>query len=430
MDSSKSFPHDLNAEKLVLSSCLIGLVDEIIPILHPDDFYDGRHQHIYKAIQSLYHDRQPMDINILVDRLRTQGTLEKIGGAAYVASVLNDIPCSAAHAEAHARIVKTHAVTRAVITTCGRILSAGFDGVYAGENLLDEAQRAINEIPVFSSDTNCQSFSDIALGLSDRIDTSNKQNSSAITTGLVKIDDVMGGLFPGDLGIIAARPGQGKSALMGNIMYGAASAGHPVLIFSLEMTKEQLFDRTISRLAQVNISKFRQSKYITENERARIFDATEKDYDLPIHIDDTPYIGHLELIRGARRYHRKHGIQLLMIDYLQLINISTRGPTTRDLAIGEVTRSLKGLAKELSVPIVILSQLNRAIEQRNDPTPMLSDLRESGNIEQDADWIGFVFGDNETGEDWRWFYLAKCRQGKICKTKLRWVGYTTHFEDD
>lgn len=432
MDSNKSLPHNLDSERLVLSFCISGLepADEVVPTLRPDDFYHSRHQHIYKAIQSLYNDRQSMDLPIVVDRLRAQGTLKKAGGAAYVAKVIDVIPWTAAHAETHARIIKNHAVTRSVIIQCSRLLSAAYDGISASENLLDEAQRAFNEISVFSGDTTCESFSDIALGLSDRLDTSDKRKSLAITTGLHKIDNIMGGLFPGDLGIIAARPGQGKSALMGNIMYGAASAGHPVLIFSLEMTKEQLFDRTISRLAQVNISKFRQPQHITENERARIFDATGEVYDLPIHIDDTAYIGHMELIRRARRYHRKHGIRLLMIDYLQLIYVSTRGPTTRDLAIGEVTRSLKGLAKELSVPIVILSQLNRAIEQRNDPTPMLSDLRESGNIEQDADWIGFIFGDSETGEAWRWFYLAKCRQGKICKTKLHWIGYTTHFEDD
>lgn len=239
----------------------------------------------------------------------------------------------------------------------------------------------------------------------------------------------MGGLFPGDLGIIAARPGEGKSAMVGNISCAAAAEGYPVAIFSLEMTKEQFIDRQVSRLSKVNISKFRQPKYLTADDRNRIFEATGKAHDLPVFIDDTPYISHRELIRRARKYHRDHDIRLILIDYLQLIKIFMPG-RTRDNEIGEVTKSLKGLAKELSVPVVLLSQLNRQVEQRSDKTPQLADLRDSGNVEQDADWVGFLFSDEQTGVDNKWFYIAKNRHGKCSKVRIRWVGYTTSFENE
>jgi len=427
---TNKLPHNIDTEQRVLAYCLLGECSEVLSILSPADFYATKHQLIFGAIRDLYQKNEPADFQVVAEALRSAGELEKAGGASYLVNLVDEVP-SASSGEYFARSVKNYAVRRSVISRAAAITKSGYDPTCSVESLLDEAQGGFLEISLNAASVGeaAAPFADLSCQLMERLDSGQFAENRGVSTGLKQADDLLGGLFPGDLSIVAARPGNGKSALLLTIASNIAMQGDPVLIFSLEMPRLQLFERQIARMARVNVSKFRQPKTFARHEIERIAEALQSAYELPVFVDDTPYLAHGEMIRRARREHRKRGIRAIMIDYLQLIRISMPN-RTRDLELGEVTRSLKGLAKELGVPVVLASQLNRQVELRKDPVPMLADLRDSGNIEQDADNVVFLYQDENTGEDYRWFYVAKQRQGVLAKNKLRWVGYTTSFENE
>ena len=430
-------PQNIEVEQSVLSAILIqnNTLPEVLELLSEKDFYREAHRKIFAAMVDLFERSEPTDLITLTNVLKEQGQLESIGGASYLAELVDTVPM-ATNASHYAKIIREKATLRALIERAASITSRCFEDRGNVEELLDFAERSIFDISENKIRPAFHALADILTDTYKAVEDAyeNKVLVTGVPTGFGSLDQKTSGLQSGDLVIIAGRPSMGKTALALNIAQNASiQTGMPIGIFSLEMSKEQLSLRMLSSEARIDSSRMR-GGYLSETDLARINRAAGALYDLPLYIDDSPAISALEIRAKARRMMMEKGLGLIIIDYLQLMR-GRASAERRDLEISEISRSLKALAKELNVPVVALSQLNRKVEDRSNKRPVLSDLRESGAIEQDADVIMFIYRDEvynkKEGEPDRTaeINVAKQRNGPTGTVKLAFLEYCTRFED-
>lgn len=394
-------PQSLEAEESILSAILVdnNTLLEILEILSPEDFYRSAHQKIFSAISELFSRNEPVDLVTLTNILREHDRLEEIGGAAYLANLVDTVPL-AVNAQYYAKIVYDKACLRRLIEKTNSIAKRCFEDRGDVDNVIDFAESSIFEI---SENKIRPAFYPIGKIIESNIDVleerqGNRALVTGVATGFTKLDELTAGLQKSDLVILAGRPGMGKTALALNIAKNAAvDANIPVAIFSLEMSKEQLSFRMLSSEARIDSSRLRRG-FISQDDWIKITDSAGVLSQAPIFIDDSPNITALEIRAKSRRLKMEKDIGLIIIDYLQLMK-SRASAERRDLEISEISRSLKALAKELDLPVVALSQLNRKLEERSDKRPQLADLRESGALEQDADVVAFLYRDELYNKD-------------------------------
>lgn len=430
-------PNNIEAEESILSAILINndALTLVLEILKDEDFYREAHRKIFRAMVALFDQSEPADLVTLTNYLREKGELESVGGASRLAEMIDTVPM-AANVAHYAKIVQEKAVLRRLIERSAEITVRCFDDKGDVEDVLDFAQSAIFDI---SENKIKSSFDPLAHILTDAYKAveyayENRAMVTGTPSGFTDLDKMTSGFQPGDLIILAARPSMGKTALALNMCrHACQSAKRGTAFFSLEMSKQQLGMRMLSTEAKVDSSRIR-GGFLSENDLSSINQACGVLYDIPMYIDDTPAISSLELRARARRLAMEKGIGLIAVDYLQLM----RGPSTverRDLEISEISRSLKALAKELSLPVIALSQLNRKVEERADKRPMLSDLRESGAIEQDADLILFIYRDEVYNKEdlsnrgVAELIISKQRNGPTGTVRLTYRAECTRFED-
>jgi replicative DNA helicase len=428
-------PHNIEAEQSVIGGILLDndVLPGVLEILKGDEFYRAGHRTIFSAVIALFERNEPCDFVTLTDLLKSQKKLEEAGGASYLASLVDRVP-SAANASQYARIVKEKSMARALISRATEIVATGFESSLRVEDLLDQAEQAIFRV---SEDRINPSFSPIKAVVKQSIKTleqlyDRREMVTGVATGFADLDQLTSGLQPADLVIIAGRPSMGKTALALNIARNAAvDAETPVGIFSLEMSKEQLGMRMLCSEARVSSHRMR-SGFLSERDWPRLTRAAGTISEAPIFVDDTPAISALELRAKARRLKRDQNLGLVIVDYLQLMR-GSHGSERREQEISQISGSLKALAKELNLPVVALSQLNRRVEERHDKRPQLADLRESGAIEQDADVIAFIYRDEVYHEQTAEPGLAdiivgKQRNGPTGTIKLTFLKEFTRFE--
>jgi len=431
-------PQNLEAESSVLGGILLEneAVNQVLELLRPEDFYRESHRKVFRAIVELSDRSEPVDLITLSDFLKNRGELEAVGGTAYLASLADFVP-TAANITHYARIVREKSILRSLISTATEIATRGYEEQGNVEEFLDSAEKVIFDI---SEKKIKASFVAVGDMIKDTLKTveklyDRKEMVTGVPTGYNDLDKLTAGLQPAELIIVAGRPGMGKTAFALNIAANAAFTGAGVAVFSLEMAKEQLVLRMLCSEARVDSSKVR-SGYLGERDFPQLAKAAGRLHEAPIYIDDTPAISVLELRAKARRLVRDRSkkIGLIIVDYLQLM----RGMGTasnREQEISEISRSLKALAKELSVPVIALSQLNRRVEDRSDRRPMMSDLRESGAIEQDSDVIIFIYRDevynksDESKKGLAEIIVAKQRNGPIDTVTLTFLNEYTRFEN-
>ncbi len=448
-DIRKLPPQSLEAEMSILGGILIDndAINRVLEMLGPEDFYRENHRKIFTAMMRLSDQREPCDLITMTDMLRKQGELEEAGGAAYLATLVDYVP-TAANIAYYCRIVKEKSVNRRLISVATEIATRGYDEESDVNELLDKAQKEIYEISenklrpqyVHVKDIVKDTFKTLK-SLYDR-----KELITGTPTGYLELDKMTAGFQPGDLVIIAARPSMGKTTLALNIAEYASADPHnkkkvPSVVFSLEMSKEQLVMRLFASLARIDFGKMR-TGHFHDSDWPRLQRAASALFDSKIFIDDTPAISVLELRSKARRLKSEHDIGLIIVDYLQLMR-GGANPESRQQEISDISRSLKALAKELGVPVIALSQLNRELEKRSDKRPMMSDLRESGAIEQDADVIMFVYRESvycdqckkrdgscsQGHERNAEIIIGKQRNGALGTVKLAFLGEHTRFEN-
>jgi replicative DNA helicase len=434
--SHKLPPQNVEAEQSVLGGILIenGAIHRVMELLSPDDFYRDAHKRIFNGLLDLSERDEPADLITLTHELRKKDQLDSVGGASYVASLIDAIP-TAANIESYARIVKEKAVLRRLIEAATEIVTQGYEDREDVEGLLDEAERAIFQIADNRVRPSFYPIREIVKSSFKNLEKlfEKKEMITGVPSGFKNLDLLTAGFQPSDLIIVAGRPSMGKTAICLNFAQYAAVEKHvPVAIFSLEMSKEQLVLRMLCSEAQVDASRIR-TGFLSESDWPKLTLAAGNLSDASIFIDDTAALSILELRAKARRLKGEHGLGLLIVDYLQLM----RGRTTienRQQEISEISRSLKALAKELSTPVIAVSQLSRRSESREDKRPQMSDLRESGAIEQDADLILFIYRDevyNRT-EDNRGkaeVIIGKQRNGPIGKVDMTFLDKFTAFKD-
>lgn len=431
-------PQNIEAEQSILSAILIDnkTLPEVLETLSEKDFYREVHQKIFAAMVDLFERSEPADLITMTNILKEQGQLESVGGATYLSELVDTIPM-ATNAAHYAKIIHEKATLRRLIERAASITSRCFEDRGDMEDILDFAERSIFDISEDKVRPAFHSLADILTDTYKAVEQAyeNKILVTGVPTGYRELDQLTSGFQPGDLVIIAGRPSMGKTALALNITQSATAAtGIPSAIFSLEMSKEQLSLRLLSSEARVDSSKMR-GGFLKESDLARINRAAGTLYDLPIYIDDSAAISALEVRAKARRMKMEKGLGFIIVDYLQLMR-GRASAERRDLEISEISGSLKALAKELHIPVVALSQLNRKVEDRSNRRPVLSDLRESGAIEQDADVIIFIYRDevyntepDNPNRGIAEVHVAKQRNGPIGTLKLTFLEHCTRFED-
>lgn len=389
-------PQDLAAERAVLGGVLQSnaVLYNLVDVLRPEDFYSPAHREIFAAFLDLYDKGLPIDYITTADKLQARGKLGQVGGQVYLAE-LGESVVSAANAARHAHIVRDQAIRRGLIETASGIISNCYDRGDV-EQLLDGAEQAVFAITDARQTSPIITSKDLINQVVDEVEArfARKSQITGIETRYADFDRMTAGLQKSDLIIVAGRPSMGKTAFALNLALNAAGASAnptPTAVFSLEMSKEQLMMRLLATRSRVPLQHIR-TGYLQEAEWLQLHDGAQALAESPLFIDDTPALSTLELRARCRRLKGQHGIGLVIVDYLQLMR-SSRNPDSREQEISDISRSLKALAKELHVPVIALSQLNRRVEERNPPKPMLSDLRESGAIEQDADVIVFLYRD-------------------------------------
>ncbi|HTE58218.1 MAG TPA: replicative DNA helicase [Verrucomicrobiae bacterium] len=388
-------PQNLDAEASLLGAILIDTdaIVKIADIIHPEDFYDERHQRIYEATQQLYEKHSPIDVLTLSDQLKGASLLDMVGGASYLTELTNFVP-TAAHVEQYAEIVAQKAMRRRLIKASQDIVGLGYDETQTLQALVEEAEASLFSVSQRHVKQDITSLESILAGSFDRLDELHKDKGKlrGIPTGYRDLDNILAGLQRSDLIVLAARPAMGKTAMVLNLAQNIALAGEPVLIFSLEMSKEQLVDRMLSRESGVDAWALRTGN-LTDADFEKIGQAMGSLSEAPIYIDDSPGITVSDLRTKARREAHQRPLGLIIVDYLQLMSGGARfgGESNRVQEISEISRGLKGVARELNVPLIALSQLSRSVESRHPQIPQLADLRESGSIEQDADVVAFLY---------------------------------------
>ena len=436
MELGKIPPHDLDAEQAVLGSMLTDkdAVVAAIETLKEDAFYRDDNKAIYQAILNLYNKSEPIDIITLKDELESMNKFEQVGGFEYLASLPEKVPTTA-NVQKYIKIVEEKSILRNLIKTANEIIELGYDPTEDVEDIMDGAERKIFDIMQSKNQKGYTPIKDALIESVMNLEQlyNRKQSITGISTGFIQLDYKTAGLHGSELILIAARPAMGKTAFALNLATNAALRSNvPVAIFSLEMSKDQLVTRILASEAMVDSNKIRTGK-LDEDDWEKIANAIGPLSESEIYIDDTPGISVMEIRTKCRKLKMEKNIGLVVIDYLQLIQGSNkRSSGSREQEIAEISRSLKIMAKELNVPVIALSQLSRAVEQRPDHRPMLSDLRESGSIEQDADIVMFLYRDdyyNKESEkkDIAEVIIAKQRSGTIGPVELLWMGNYTKF---
>ena len=432
-------PNSIEAEQSLIGGLMLDVQawDKIADVVTADDLYRKDHRLIFSAIASLVEAGSPCDVVTVSEFLDKRGELEAAGGLEYLATLANETP-GAANARAYASILRDRAIERALINVGNEISGSAFatDGRSASE-LVDEAERLVFEIAEQGARGRAgfKSLKQILPEAVDRIDVLHQSDGdiTGIPSGYTEFDKLTAGLQAGDLIIVAGRPSMGKTTLAVNIAENAAIGSKvPTAIFSMEMPAQQLAFRMISSLGRVDQSHLRTGRFPDED-WSRINTAVQLMSDAPLFIDDTPGMSPTEIRARARRLQREHGLGLIVVDYLQLMQVPGN-KENRATEISEISRNLKALAKELSLPVIALSQLNRSVEQRTDKRPVMSDLRESGAIEQDADVIIFIYREEVYNQDTPRkgiadISIAKQRNGPIGDFPLTFVGRYTKFEN-
>ncbi len=432
-------PNSVEAEQSLIGGLMLNKAawDKIADVVTAEDFYRNDHRLIFTAIAQLVDGGNPCDVVTISEFLDRRSELDKAGGLEYLAALANETP-GAANARAYAKIVRERSMLRSLINAGNEIAGSAFgsEGRTATE-LVDEAERLVFDIADKGTRTGSgfRSIKEILPAAVDRIDLLHQSDGdiTGISTGYSEFDKLTAGLQGGELIIIAGRPSMGKTTLALNIAENAAIGGKvPTAVFSMEMPSQQLAFRMISSLGRVDQTHLRTGRFPDED-WSRINTAVQLMSDAPLFIDDSAGLSPTEIRARARRLHREHGLGLIVIDYLQLMQVPGN-KENRATEISEISRSLKALAKELNLPVIALSQLNRSVEQRTDKRPVMSDLRESGAIEQDADLIVFIYREEVYNQDTPRkgiadISIAKQRNGPIGEFPLTFVGRYTKFEN-
>ena len=438
-------PQDINLEKAVIGTLLLEkeAYAEVSEILKPESFYDRRHQMIYEAIRQLNIEERPADLYTIIDQLQKMEMLEKAGGMPYIAQLSNEVS-SGAHIEFHARIIAQKATARQLIAYTANIQSKAFDPTSDVDVLMQEAEGSLFELSQQNLKKDYVQIDSVINAAYDMLHKASKRvdGMSGTASGFYALDKMTSGWQDSDLIILAARPAMGKTAFALSMAKNIAiDQGVPMALFSLEMSNVQLVNRLIVNTCEIKGEKIK-SGQLEPYEWAQLDKKIKDLYGKPLFIDDTPSLSVFELRTKARRLVREHGVRIIMIDYLQLMNASGMNFNSRQEEVSTISRSLKGLAKELNIPIIALSQLNRGVENREGAEgkrPQLSDLRESGAIEQDADMVLFIHRPeyyhiykSEKGEDLRGkaeIIIAKHRNGSVGDVLLTFKGQYARFEN-
>ena len=439
----KVLPQATELEEAVLGAAMLDVdgIPTIMEILKVETFYMLQHQEIYSTMMELYGESKPVDILTVHEHLRKKGKLEAVGGVDYLMNLANKVG-SAANIEYHARIIVQKYIQRELINISTKTIKDAFEDTMDVLEMLDSAEQSLFEITDQNLNTGFESISAVAAKVEKHIEMVSNQPDglTGVTTGFPSLDQITNGWQAPDLIIIAARPGMGKTAFTLSLAKNAAEHGEGVAIFSLEMGNEQLVQRLIAMDSLIEAEKLRTGR-MTENEFKMLHKAVENLSELPIYIDDTPGINIFELRAKCRRLKQNHNIKMIVIDYLQLMSGAPnkgRG-VNREQEISTISRSLKGLAKELKVPVIALSQLSRAVETRGgNKRPQLSDLRESGAIEQDADIVTFIYRPEyyeladgiDVASDTAEIIISKHRNGALGSVNLRFKKECVLFTED
>lgn len=431
-------PNALEAERAVLGGILLenDAMNVVTEILVPEDFYSQANATLYEIMRDLASRSQPIDQVTLRESLVGAQKLQAIGGDDYLFQLTNTIP-TVANIEAHARIVKDKAVVRKLITACHEIAATGYGDYGDLEQYLDQAEASVFSVAKQRARNPYEHVKDVVMRTFEEIHDAAKRGDAitGLPTGFDRLDKMTAGMHPGDLIIIAGRPGMGKTSFALNVgLQACVASNEPVAVFSLEMPKEQLVKRMLCSEARVDGTRMRTGQ-LHRDDWPKLANAAGILSELPIWIDDTPSISMLELRAKARRLQSEHGLGLIIVDYLQLMRSGSKNDS-REQEISEISRNLKGLAKELGLPVIALSQLNRGVESRGnkDKRPQLSDLRESGAIEQDADTIWFIYRDevyNKESEDRgvAEVIIGKQRAGPTGICRVRFFNEFTRFDN-
>ncbi len=385
-------PHNLEAEQALIGSMFLSreATESALSLVRPEDFYRPAHNRIYAAIEHLYNANVPIDHLSVADRLESMGVLDQVGGKTYLLDVTGIVP-TAANAQRYAEIVQRTAMLRALIGAATKIVSMGYEAPDDLQQVVEESEKLIFDVTNKRISSNFRPINELLGASFKQLEElfENQEHITGVPTGFEDLDRLLAGLHKGDLIILAARPAVGKTALALNMAVNAAKAGTTVAVFSLEMAAEQLIQRILCSEARINSQDVR-TGYVKDPDWGKIHRTMGQLAELDFFVDDTPSISILEIKAKARRLMRDRPKGLIIVDYLQLMQPQGRRSENRQTEIAEISRGLKILAKELSVPVVALSQLSRAVEQRAGKRPQLSDLRESGAIEQDADVVMFI----------------------------------------
>jgi replicative DNA helicase len=434
--ASPSIPHSREAEEAVVGAVLINpeVYYDVAQFLSADDFYIHRHKWIWEAFMRLHEQRIPVDLLTLSEELDKVGQLSEIGGSAYLTALINQVP-SSLNAESYGRIVEGHAIRRKMINAANRIASLAYNEETVVDTVMDEAEKAVFNVSERRLRHDLQPISSVLSDYYDRIDDLAKRPDEffGVPTGFIDLDRMLSGLQPSDLLIIAGRPGQGKTGFLLSVAKNAAlTHKKKVAIFSLEMSNEQVVQRLIAQETGIDSQRLRTGK-LTEQEWPLFTHAIEVFSDTKIFLDDTPAITPLQLRTKCRRLHMEYGLDLILVDYLQLMGGDQRNEN-RVQEVSYISRNLKILARELNVPVLTAAQLSRAVEQRTDKRPVLSDLRESGSLEQDSDIVMFIYRPDQYEKDTvkqnvAEIIVAKHRNGPVGSVELIFRSSLAKFEN-
>ena len=436
-------PQAVDLEEAVLGALMLekSPLNDVIDIIHrPEIFYKDAHKKIYEAIQELFSSSESIDILTVTQKLRAKGNLDQVGGAFYISQLTNRV-ASAAHAEAHARILVQKFILREMIRISGKVIQNAYDETTDVFNLLDETESELFAVAEGNIRKDYESMASLLFKAQNEIETAmlKEDGINGVGTGFSELDKITSGWQRSDMVVVAARPGMGKTAFVLSMARNVAvDFQHPVAIFSLEMSSIQLVNRLISGEAEIPAEDIRRGNF-SKTEFEQFFERTKALSEAPIFIDDTPALSIFELRAKCRRLKQQHDVQLIIIDYLQLMSSGGKGGN-REQEISNISRSIKEIAKELEVPIIALSQLSRSVETRGgDKRPMLSDLRDSGAIEQDADIVCFIYRpeyyqltewpDGNPCNGQAEIIVAKHRNGSLKDIRLKFVGKYAKFSN-
>jgi len=425
-------PHSLPAEQCLIASMLLDkeLVGQVLSVVERDAFYLADHQILYAVIRALYEENRPIDAVILREELIKRGQLDEIGGTAYLAEILNTVP-SAANGMQYAGVVRDKFMLRTLISASNEALREAYAPHESVELVIERAEKRIFEIAQKKISGSSSALGEVAMEVYEMLENSGRRG---LETGFYELDDMLNGLQPGEMIIVAARPSMGKTAFAMNLIEAIGAANQGCAVFSLEMSKQQLAQRMMCSRAQIDAQRVRKG-LLTAPEYQRLAMMVNEMNKMPIWVDDSPGLTPLEFRAKARRLKQQHDIKCIMIDYMQLMD--NPGVESRQQQISEISRSIKAVAREISVPVIALSQLNRGSENRDGHRPRMSDLRESGSIEQDADVIALLHREDyyrQTEPDFvpdniAEVIIAKQRNGPTGTVKLTFDNKTTTFKN-